>query len=117
MHAHCLRWRNLASNGVGWLTRRYPGLRVITPSMRVLVRSVGQVTDADRVCCSASRRCVAGRDAANPTVASPRWRLAYDRICPSARSLIAVPVVGWGCAGIGRDVDAEYALGWRPIPE
>ena len=39
-------WRG---NGVGWLTRRYPGLRVVTIDAGDLDEREAELTDADRV--------------------------------------------------------------------
>ena len=91
-------WRG---NGVGWLTRRYPGLRVVTIDAGDLDEREAELTDADRVAALLQAVCdeagvgpvmVAGQSYGGLAVLEAALRSDFPLDCAVAQS----PSLWWG---------------------
>ena len=113
MHTHPLRriWRG---NGVGWLTRRYPGLRVVTIDAGDLDEREAELTDVDRVAAllravhdeaGAGPVMVAGQSYGGLAVLEAALRSDFPLDCAVAQS----PSLWWG--GVQRGVGEGALMG------
>ena len=107
----------LRANGVGWLTRRYPGLRVVTIDAGAWAQREVELTDADRV--AALLQAVCDEAGAGPVMVAGQSYGSLAALEVGLRQDLPVDVIvaqspslWWGgCARRGRGgVDARPAL-------